>query len=53
MSLLFREYLILWFIKKLCAFLYHVATQILPEVLHLRLSTGGVKHPLHSAVIPQ
>lgn len=37
-------------------FLFHIvciAMQILPEVLHLCLSTGGVKHPLHSAVVPQ
>lgn len=41
---------------KLYLFLFHIvyiAMQILPEVLHLCLSTGGIKHPLHSAVIPQ
>lgn len=27
--------------------------QILPEVPHLRLSTGGAEHPVHSAVVPQ
>lgn len=27
--------------------------QILPEVPHLRLSTGGTEHPVHSAVVPQ
>lgn len=36
--------------------LFHIvciAMQILPEVLHLCLSTGGLKHPLYGAVIPQ
>lgn len=35
------------------ASVFYIPMQILPEVLHLCLSTGGIKHPLHSAVIPQ
>lgn len=47
---------VLFCFLKLYLFLFNIVgivMQILPEVLHLCLSTGGVKHPLHSAVIPQ
>lgn len=30
-----------------------IVMQILPEVPHLCLSTGGVKHPLHGKIVPQ
>lgn len=40
-------------LRRVNASVFYIPVQILPEVLHLCLSTGGVKHPLHGAVFPQ
>lgn len=41
------------FVRCVNASVFHVAMQLLPEVLHLCVSAGGAEHPLHSAVFPQ